>query len=78
MTPGPPQILRRILTWVLPRGPVRDGLLGDLDELYVERAQRGRASANTSLLCIGVIVCPRNPQHPTRICGCTITVKQIR
>ena len=46
MNSRPPQVLRRVLSWVLPRGPVRDGLLGDLDELYAERVRRGRASAN--------------------------------
>ncbi|MGH7475989.1 MAG: ADOP family duplicated permease [Longimicrobiales bacterium] len=45
MNPAPPSILRWLLSWVLPPGPVRDGLLGDLDELYAERVRRGRASA---------------------------------
>ena len=44
--PPPPRILRRALTSLLPLGRVRDGLLGDLDELYVERAARGRLSAD--------------------------------
>jgi putative ABC transport system permease protein len=38
--------LRRLLAWLLPSGPVRDGLLGDLDELYAERVGRGRVSAD--------------------------------
>ena len=41
----PPRILRRLLAWLLPPGPVRDGLLGDLDELYGERVGKGRARA---------------------------------
>ncbi|HUF75298.1 MAG TPA: ABC transporter permease, partial [Longimicrobiales bacterium] len=43
--PRPPRILRRLLAWLLPPGAVRDGLLGDLDALYAERARSGRASA---------------------------------
>ena len=39
MSGGPPSLLRRFLGWMLPPGPVRDGLLGDLDELYRERAR---------------------------------------
>lgn len=42
----PPAVLQRLLAWVLPPGRVRDGLLGDLAELYAERAQKGRALAN--------------------------------
>jgi predicted permease len=38
--------MRRLLHGLLPPGRVRDGLLGDLDELYVERAARGRLSAD--------------------------------
>ena len=45
MSPSPPRILRRLLAWLLPPGPVRDGLLGDLDELYGERVGKGRARA---------------------------------
>jgi predicted permease len=44
--PSPPRLLRRILTALLPTGRVRDGLLGDLDELYAERAARGRVAAD--------------------------------
>jgi putative ABC transport system permease protein len=46
MRTQPPRFLRRLLAWLLPSGAVRDGLLGDLDELYVERARRGRGSAD--------------------------------
>ena len=46
MRAGPPAYLRRILSWILPAGPVRDGLLGDLDELYAERVTRGRFAAD--------------------------------
>lgn len=42
----PPAVLRGILALVLPPGRVRDGLLGDLDELYAERAKRRRGLAN--------------------------------
>ena len=45
-SPRPPRILRLLLAWTLPAGSVRDGLLGDLDELYANRIQRGRASAD--------------------------------
>jgi putative ABC transport system permease protein len=45
-SPHPPRFLRRLLSWVLPTGAVRDGLLGDLDELYAERARLGPASAD--------------------------------
>jgi predicted permease len=38
MSHGPPYVLRRLLAWILPPGCVRDGLLGDLDELYAERS----------------------------------------
>lgn len=41
MTDRPPAGLRRLLAWVLPAGPIRDGLLGDLDELYAEHARLG-------------------------------------
>lgn len=51
MNPGPPPILRRLLTSVLPPGHVRDGLIGDLDELYAERVQRGRFSADLWYAC---------------------------
>jgi predicted permease len=44
MNAAPPPVLRRLLTWFLPSGPVRDGLLGDLDELYAERVRRGGGS----------------------------------
>ncbi|HUF76762.1 MAG TPA: hypothetical protein VMM35_10820, partial [Longimicrobiales bacterium] len=44
--PSPLRILRRILAWLLPSGRVRDGLLGDLDELYAERARKGRLPAD--------------------------------
>jgi predicted permease len=46
MIAGPPPFLRRILSWILPPGPIQDGLLGDLDELYRERARSGRLRAN--------------------------------
>ena len=46
MNPDPPRVLRAVLTRLVPSGPVRDGLLGDLDELYDERARRGRLSAD--------------------------------
>lgn len=47
MRPRPPVILRRLLAACLPPGPVRDGLLGDLEELYAERRGRtGRVSAD--------------------------------
>lgn len=39
-------MLRRLLRWILPSGRVRDGLLGDLDELYAERASDGRRAAD--------------------------------
>jgi predicted permease len=39
-------VLRQLLTWLLPPGRVRDGLLGDLDELYAERLRRGRIAAD--------------------------------
>ena len=45
MSPRPPALLRRLLGVLLPPGGVRDGLLGDLDELYAERAGRGRVTA---------------------------------
>ena len=45
MSSGPPSILRRLLAWILPTGKVRDGLLGDLDELYRARARSSRRSA---------------------------------
>ena len=42
----PPRTLRRFLAWLLPPdGGVRDGLLGDLDELYAEHIARGRGAA---------------------------------
>jgi predicted permease len=44
---SPPSILRRLLSWTLPDGHVRDGLIGDLDELYEERLRSsGRIAAN--------------------------------
>ena len=46
MSSAPPSLLRRLLTWLLPPGPPRDGLVGDLDELYVRRLRAGRAAAN--------------------------------
>lgn len=46
MSSSPPPFLRRLLAWILPPGRVRDGLLGDLDELYSERIRRGRISAD--------------------------------
>ena len=46
MNPRPPSFLRRFLAWTLPPGHVRDGLLGDLDELYAERSRQGRTSAD--------------------------------
>jgi putative ABC transport system permease protein len=46
MSHQPPAVLRRVLARMLPPGPVRDGLLGDLDELYAERRARGRFAAD--------------------------------
>ena len=46
MSSGSPRFLRRLVSWILPRGPVQDGLLGDLDELYADRIRRGRFAAN--------------------------------
>lgn len=43
---GPPRLARLLLGWLLPRGRVRDGLVGDLDELYAERIRHGRVSAD--------------------------------
>lgn len=45
MNARPPRPLRRLLAAFLPAGPVREGLVGDLDELYAERARRGRIRA---------------------------------
>src|SRR5688572_26069023 len=45
MSSRAPEILRRLLAGLLPPGNVRDGLLGDLDERYAERAEAGRAAA---------------------------------
>ncbi len=45
MTPRPPRFLRRLLAAVLPEGTARDGLVGDLDELYADRVPRGRVKA---------------------------------
>ncbi len=45
MRSAPPSILRRLLAWLLTPGPARDGLVGDLDELYVQRLRAGRATA---------------------------------
>jgi hypothetical protein len=42
MSARPPAFLRRMLKSVLPPGPVREGLVGDLDELYAERVAQGR------------------------------------
>lgn len=43
----PPALLRRLLAACLPPGRVRDGLLGDLEELYAERhGRRGRVAAD--------------------------------
>jgi len=50
MTPQPPRIVRALFSRLLPRGPVRDGVLGDLHEMYVERRThrgRGRLRADT-------------------------------
>jgi predicted permease len=46
MTARPPSFLRSVVGWLLPSGRVRDGLLGDLDELYDERARSGRVRAD--------------------------------
>ena len=43
---APPRLARRLLEALLPPGTVRDGLVGDLDELYAERAARGRLRAD--------------------------------
>ncbi len=45
MSTRPPEILRRLLEALLPRGHVREGLVGDLDELYADHARRGRIRA---------------------------------
>lgn len=45
MNARPPELLRRLLAALLPAGPVREGLVGDLDELYADRARRGRIRA---------------------------------
>jgi putative ABC transport system permease protein len=42
----PPALLRRLLRWIVPNGSAWDGLLGDLDELHAERAQRSRLAAD--------------------------------
>ena len=42
----PPTLLRRVLEWALPAGPIREGLVGDLDELYAERVVQGRRLTN--------------------------------
>jgi putative ABC transport system permease protein len=41
-----PRTLRRLLAWILPAGVVREGLLGDLDELHAERLRKGRIAAD--------------------------------
>lgn len=46
MSAQPPRLLRRLMTWLLPSGRVRDGLLGDLDELYAERVRQGSGTAD--------------------------------
>jgi hypothetical protein len=46
MSSAPPSLLRRLLAWLLPPGPPRDGLVGDLDELYVHRFRAGRLAAD--------------------------------
>ena len=47
MKTSPPSMIRRLLCAGLPPGPVREGLVGDLDELYRERSRaRGRATAD--------------------------------
>ena len=46
MSHRPPRYLRRVLSAILPAGPVREGLMGDLDELYEERVVRGRLRAD--------------------------------
>jgi predicted permease len=46
MSHQPPSLLRRLLARMLPPGPVRDGLLGDLDELYAERRASGPVAAD--------------------------------
>ncbi|MGH2394173.1 MAG: hypothetical protein ACRDGH_11905 [Candidatus Limnocylindria bacterium] len=64
MNAGPPPILRRLLTTLLPPGPVRDGLVGDLDELYVERVRRGLSADlwyARQLLSTAVRYPPRRP-----------------
>ncbi len=42
MSTRPPAFLRRLLESILPPGPIREGLVGDLDELYAERTAQGR------------------------------------
>lgn len=46
MSAGPPAFLRRVLSWILPPGRVRDGLAGDLDELYAERSTKSPLMAD--------------------------------
>ncbi len=46
MNPRPPRLARTLVALFLPRGMVRDGILGDLFEMYVERrAVHGRLHA---------------------------------
>jgi predicted permease len=60
---GPIGPLRRLVGWMLPDGVVREGLLGDLDELYAERARRSRVAADVwyarQLLSISFRYAPR-------------------
>ena len=39
--PPPPRLARWLLARLLPRGPSREGLPGDLEELYTARASAG-------------------------------------
>ncbi len=45
MSASPPRLPRQLLLWVLPDRRSRDGLVGDLDELYRDRAAYGRVAA---------------------------------
>ena len=47
MSDGPPGLSRRLVEWAAPPGAARDGLVGDLDELYADRLEtEGRRAAD--------------------------------
>lgn len=66
MRPTPPSLLRRLLVRLLPDGPVRDGLVGDLDELYAERATCSRYAANRWYIRQVVSAATRYSGRPAR------------